>query len=585
MEANWLDVKSKLGTVFYALSQTIDEFDKDFTPEVRVADPRFGDFQVNGVLGFAKKNKKNPRELGEKLLIKAKQSDDLADCSLELSGPGFINIRLTPDFLRKWVSTFCGRCDFKQWLVGKTIVIDYSSPNTAKQMHVGHLRSMIIGESIQRLLRFCGANVIRDNHIGDWGTQFGILIMAIKREKFDITAIDPTAALDEFERLYREGVALTKQNQTFLDEARRELVALQKGDLENLHIWKAINTVSYRAFEKIYNQMGVVFDYVLGESFYRDKVDHVCNELEALGIAEKNQGALVVFHREHGRFKDQPFLIRKSDGASNYATTDLATVLYRWENFLADTIIYVTDGRQQDHFQQLFLTVERWFSAKNIPLPQLKHVWFGTVLGEDGRAIKTRSGESIKLKQLIDESIARARAIVTEKNPDLLSVEREKIAHSVGTGAIKYADLSQNRTNDYVFSWNKMLSFDGNTAPYLLYAVARIYTLFQRLNLSPHGRREPKSMADFSTPEELALARKLVDFPNTIAQVLHDLKPHDLCTYLFELTSEFSTFYKADRIIGETEDIFEKRLLLCQFVLYVLETGLYLLGIEKLEKM
>ncbi|MDR1367059.1 MAG: arginine--tRNA ligase [Puniceicoccales bacterium] len=586
METNWLDVKSKLGTIFYALSQKIDGFDKDFNPEIRVADPRFGDFQVNGVLGFAKKNKKNPRELSEKLLIKAKQFEDLADCSLELSGPGFINIRLTSDFLRQWVNTFCGRCNFKQWLAGKTIVIDYSSPNTAKQMHVGHLRSMIIGESIQRLLQFCGANVIRDNHIGDWGTQFGILIMAVKRENFDITAIDSATALDEFERLYREGVALTKQDQTFLNEARRELVALQKGDLENLRIWETINTVSYHAFEKIYSQMDVAFDYVLGESFYRDKVDRICNELEALGIAEKNQGALVVFHREHERFKDQPFLIRKSDGASNYATTDLATVLYRWENFRADTIIYVTDGRQQDHFQQLFLTVERWFSAKNIPLlPQLKHVWFGTVLGEDGRAIKTRSGESIKLKQLIDESIARARTIVTEKNPDLSSVEHEKIAHAVGTGAIKYADLSQNRTNDYIFSWDKMLSFDGNTAPYLLYAVARIHTLFQRLDISPHGRREPKSMADFLTPEELALARKLVDFPSTIAQVLNDLKPHDLCTYLFELASEFSTFYKANRIIGETEDIFEKRLLLCQFVLHVLETGLYLLGIERLEKM
>jgi arginyl-tRNA synthetase len=407
--------------------------------------------------------------------------------------------------------------------------------------------------------------------------------MAVKREKIDVAKLDPAVALNEFERLYRDGVALTKQDETSLAEARRELVALQRGDPENVRIWETINDVSYRAFEVIYRQMDVAFDYVLGESFYRDQVDSVCQELEDLKIAEQNQGALVVFHRNHERFKDQPFLIRKSDGASNYGTTDLATIRYRWEKFHADTVIYVTDSRQQDHFQQLFLTTKRWFVAKNIPLPHLQHVWFGTVLGEDGRALKTRSGESIKLKQLIDEGIARALAIVGEKNPDLPPEEQNEIARVVGIAAIKYADLSQNRTNDYVFSWNKMLSFDGNTAPYLLYAVARIHTLFRRLNISPSQKRNP--MDPFSTPEECALARKLVEFPSVVAQVLGDLKPHYLCTYLFELASEFSSFYNANRIIGEREGVFEKRLLLCQFVLYALETGLHLLGIEKLEKM
>jgi arginyl-tRNA synthetase len=575
----------KLRAIFYGLSQQVAGFDKDFEPEIRVADPRFGDFQVNGILGFAKKNKKNPRELGEKLLAEAQQFPDLANCALELSGPGFINIRLMPEFLRQWTSTFYGRCDFSQWLAGQTVVIDYSSPNTAKQMHVGHLRSMIIGESIQRVLRFCGANVIRDNHIGDWGTQFGILIMAIKREKIDVSALDPAGALNEFERLYRDGVALTQRDAIFLAEARQELVALQRGDPENMRIWETINGVSYRAFEDIYGQMGVTFDYVLGESFYRNQVDRVCQELEDLHIAEEDQGALVVFHRGHSRFKDQPFLIRKSDGASNYGTTDLATILYRWENFHADRMIYVTDSRQQDHFQQLFLTAERWFTAKNIPLPQLQHVWFGTVLGEDGRALKTRSGESIKLKQLIDEGVSRALAVVAEKNPDLSADEQMEIARVVGTAAIKYADLSQSRTNDYVFSWDKMLSFDGNTAPYLLYAVARIYALFRRLKIPPDQKRNLQSMTVFSTLEECALARKLVDFPSVVAQVLGDLKPHYLCTYLFELAGEFSSFYNANRIIGEVEGVFEKRLLLCQFVRHVLETGLHLLGIEKLEKM
>ncbi|MDR3317666.1 MAG: arginine--tRNA ligase [Puniceicoccales bacterium] len=585
MESDWLDLKSKLNTIFYTLAQTIDEFDISFKPEIRVADPRFGDFQVNGVLGFAKKNKKNPHELGEKLLGEAKKSEALSSFSLELSGPGFINIRLAPKFLQQWVSHFCERCDFNQWLSGKTIVVDYSSPNTAKQMHVGHLRSMIIGESIQRILRFCGANVIRDNHIGDWGTQFGILTMAIKRAKVNIFTINSSMALDEFERLYKEGVNLTKQDENCLQEARKELVALQKGDPENLKIWETINTTSYRAFKEIYKQMDVTFDYVLGESFYRDKLDSVYNELKSLGIAEEDQGALVVFHREHERFGDQPFLIRKSDGASNYATTDLATVLYRHDSFHANEIIYVTDGRQQDHFQQLFLTVERWFGAKNIDLPELKHVWFGTILGEDGRAIKTRSGESIKLKQLIDESMVRALAIVTEKNPDLSQNEQQEIACVVGIGAIKYADLSQNRTNDYVFSWNKMLSFEGSTAPYLLYAVARIHALFRKLENTTNEGNQSRSMAALSTAEEVSLARKLVDFPSIIMQVLDDLRPHYLCTYLFELASEFSSFYNANRIIGEGRDVLEKRLLLCRFTLYVLETGLHLLGIETLEKM
>ncbi|MDR1434841.1 MAG: arginine--tRNA ligase [Puniceicoccales bacterium] len=585
MNSDWLDLKSKLNAIFYALSQNINVFDTSFDPEIRVADPRFGDFQVNGVLDFSKKNKKNPRELGQKLLDVAKASEELSPFGMELSGPGFINIRLAPDFLRKWAIQFCGRCDFSQWLRGKTIVIDYSSPNTAKQMHVGHLRSMIIGESIQRMLRFCGANVIRDNHLGDWGTQFGILIMAIKHEKIDVFAMDPETALDEFERLYKEGVTLAKEDENYLNAARKELVLLQRGDGENFKIWEAIGTASYRTFEEIYRQMDVTFDHVLGESFYRDRVDSVCEELEALKIAEKDRGALVVFHRDHGRFREQPFLIRKSDGASNYGTTDLATVRYREENFHANEVIYVTDGRQRDHFQQLFLTVERWFVAKNIPVPKLKHVWFGTVLGEDGRAIKTRSGKSIKLKQLIEEGVSRALAIVVEKNPNLSEWEQKKIARVVGIGAIKYADLSQNRTNDYAFSWDRMLSFDGNTAPYLLYAIARIHALFRKLEISPNREYHLKPMAEFSTPEELSLARKLVNFPAVIGQVLDDLRPHYLCTYLFELASEFSSFYNANRILGEAEDILKKRLLLCQFTLHVLETGLHLLGIETLEKM
>lgn len=580
MKADWFDIKSKLGVIFVELARTLEEFDDTFDPEVRVADVRFGDFQVNGVLGYAKRHKKNPRELAQKLLEVARQEPELFQFEIELSGPGFLNIRLSREFLQDWIHHFQNDLEGSNKLEGKTIVIDYSSPNTAKEMHVGHLRSMIIGESIQRVLSYQGADIIRDNHIGDWGTQFGILIMAVKNDHLDVDALPEDKALESFENMYKKGSALAKDRPEFLDEARRELVKLQHGDAENLKIWEAINRASYKAFDKIYEQMDVVFDHILGESFYRDKVNAVCNELQNLGIAEEDQGALVVFHRDHERFKDQPFLIRKSDGASNYATTDLATALYRVNEWMADEIIYVTDGRQQDHFQQLFLTVKRWFSQIGKKVPELRHVWFGTVLGEDGRAIKTRSGESIKLKSLIDEGISRAYKIVAEKSPDLSEEEKLEVARVVGIGAIKYADLSQNRTSDYIFSWDKMLSFDGNTAPYLLYAIARIYAILRKVE-----NRRMTHIDEFSTPEELSLARKLIEFPGVINQVIDDLRPHFLCTYLFELASHFSAFYNTNRIVGEPESILNKRLLLCNMTLRILEQGLNLLGIETLEKM
>ena len=580
MRSDWFNIKTQLSKIFKNIASNIDDFDSSFDPEVRVADPRFGDFQVNGVLGFAKRNKKNPRELAQKLLEAAKKFQELFQFDIEISGPGFLNIRISREFLQDWLHHFYNDFNTVNQLENKTIVVDYSSPNTAKEMHVGHLRSMIIGESIQRILSYCGANVIRDNHIGDWGTQFGILILSVKKNNINIDELTEESALKTFEQMYKSGVELTKNDEQMLNAARQELVKLQNGDPENLKIWKSINDASYKAFETIYSQMGIEFDYVLGESFYRDKVDRVYTELINAHIAEEDNGALVVFFKDNERFAEQPFLIRKSDGASNYATTDLATVLYRTEEMHADEMIYVTDGRQQDHFQQLFLTVNKWFSAQNRTVPAMKHVWFGTVLGEDGKAIKTRSGESIKLKDLIDEGIARAYKIVSEKNPTLSDDEKQEIAKVVGISAIKYSDLSQNRTNDYVFSWDKMLSFEGNTAPYLLYAVARIHALLRKVEA---GRMT--HIDEFSTAEELSLARKLIEFPCVLEQVIEDLRPHYLCTYLFELASSFSGFYNANRIIGETEAVLNKRLLLCRMTLQILEHGLDLLGIETLEKM
>lgn len=556
----------------------------NFTPEVRTSDPRFGDLQSNGVLRYAKVVGKSPRMIAEEIfnnLQKDPQITDNFQCTL--SGPGFINFKFKNSFLCNWLNSHCDISAFKRDIVslnGQTIVVDYSSPNTAKQMHVGHLRSMNIGESICRLLKFCDARVIGDNHIGDWGTQFGIMIMAIKREHVDLSTIPEDQAIIEIEKLYKLGNALTKEDEKFLNIAREELVKLQNGDEENLKIWQQINELSYKSFQKIYDAFHIKFDYVLGESFYRDKVDEVCKSLAKLGIAREDAGALVVFFENDPKYKDQPFIIRKADGASNYATTDLATVKYRVDHWHTDEIIYVTDGRQQDHFRQLFMTVERWFSTASEKLPKLKHVWFGTILGEDGKAIKTRDGSPIYLKDLLAESIKRAYQIVDDKNPDLSEDEKNNIAKVVGIGAIRYFDLSQNRTNDYMFSWENMLSFDGNTAVYMLYAVARLHSILSKI-----AKRDDHLAVEITTEEERVLARKLIYFTSVLQQVIDDLRPHYLCTYLYELAGDFSSFYSSNRVLINDEDVQNTRLALCERTLFVLTLGLNLLGIDTLSKM
>jgi len=452
-------------------------------------------------------------------------------------------------------------------------------------MHVGHLRPMVIGEAISRLLVFCGAQVIRDNHLGDWGTNFGVLILELK-ESGETLATEPEAALAQLERLYKAGSAKAQDKASpWADAARAELVKLQNGDPENTRIWEQIVAVSNRAAGVVYQMLGVTIEHTLGESFYRDKVEAIYEELTQCGLAQISEGALVVFHPEHPRFNEQPFIIRKSDGASNYASTDLATVLYRVEHWRANEIIYFTDGRQRDHFEQLFLTVEKWFRATGRPVPKLRHVWWGTILGADGRAIKTKSGESLKLLEVLAEAQARARAIVAEKNPDLPDAEKDHIARLVGLGAVKYADLRQDRTSDYEFAWDKLLALDGNTAPYLLYAVARIHSIFRKAGRAPDDFSDEALADDFQTPTEIALARKLAALPSVLEATLADLRPHYLCTYLHELAGDFSTFYAADRVMVDEKPARARRLLLCARTLRVLETGLHTLGVETLERM
>jgi arginyl-tRNA synthetase len=562
-----------------------------FAPEVRTADPKHGDFQANGVLGYAKARRLNPRAVAEQLLA-ALPASVREHYDVAIAGPGFLNFTLKPAALLAWLRTFATRDALAVGAAaahaGQTWVVDYSSPNTAKQMHVGHLRSAVIGEAVCRLLAFTGARVIRDNHLGDWGTQFGKLIYGYKRWADPAAlAADP---IEELERLYKLGHAATPDGSPELDEARAELVKLQNGDPENVALWRKFSEVSLAAFRQIYDRLGITFDHNLGESFYRDQVDRVYAELVETGLAEDSAGALVVFHDEHPRFKrdaerPNPFMVRKADGASGYASTDLATALYRAEHFKADGIVVVTDFRQGDHFEQLILTLKKWFAAKHYRLPEFHHVTFGAVTGEDGKALKTRDGGVIKLKALLDEAEERAFAIVAEKNPDLPEAERREIARAVGIGAVQYADLSQNRSSNYVFSWDKMLALDGNTAPYLLYAVARIHSIFRKAGVAPGDAAAESAASEPGTPAEILLARKLAKFPDALRLAAESLRPHYLGLYLFELAGDYSSFNNADKVLVDDPALRARRLLLCARTLLVLETGLHLLGLRTLTRM
>jgi len=556
-----------------------------FAPDVREAEARHGDYQANGVLAYAKARKLNPRAVAESL-VGALSDEARVLAEVGIAGPGFINFRLLPAALLGWLDDYDSPEHLEKGAArahaGQTWVIDYSSPNTAKQMHVGHLRSAVIGESLARLLAFTGARVIRDNHVGDWGTQFGKLIYGFKRWA-DPVALEADP-IEELERLYKLGNEATPDGSPELEEARAELVRLQQGEPENVALWRKFSEVSLRAFQQIYDRLGLHFDHHLGESFYRDKVDRVYAELAGAGISQDSEGAVVVFHPEHPRFKAQPFIIRKTDGASNYATSDLATALYRAEHFGADGIVVVTDFRQSDHFEQLFLTLRKWFAAKGYRLPELHHVSFGAVTGEDGRALRTRDGGTIKLKALLDEAEERAFALVTAKSPELPEEERRRIARVVGIGAVQYADLCQNRSSNYAFSWDKMLALDGNTAPYLLYAVARIHSIFRKGDLDPASIPTAGATPPETEPE-LALARRLVHFADAVQLATEQFRPHYLCLYLYELAGAFSTFYAADKVIVDEPAIRARRLLLCHRTLLILETGLHLLGLRTMERM
>jgi arginyl-tRNA synthetase len=553
------------------------------TPAVLVRpcpDPKFGDYQSNALMSLAKARKMNPRQLATDVLANLDVSEWCE--KVEIAGAGFLNFRLKNSALAAALQS-AGRGEhlfFEKTASPRTAVIDFSSPNVAKPMHVGHIRSTILGDSLARTLRLLGHRVITDNHLGDWGTQFGMLLLGWKQHlKPDALKADP---IGEMERLYKMVSAASEADETVRDAARQELVRLQSGDEENLKIWREMIALSQKQFDTIYGRLGVKFDQVLGESFYNPRLKPLVDELLAKGVARESEGAIAIFFEAVPQLKDHPALIRKSDGGFNYTTTDLATLAYRIEAWRPDEIIYVTDGRQQLHFQQVF-TAFRKGQPANSEL-KLAHVWFGSILGEDGKPFKTRSGETVKLADLLDEAEERAFKIVSEKNPDLPEAPRREIARVIGLGAVKYADLLPNRQSDYVFSWDRMLALQGNTAPYLQYAYARIKSIFRKLG-ETSNRQPPTSNLQLLAPEELALARHLLNFGLTLEAVAEEYRPNFLCNFLYELAGKFTAFYENCPVLKADDATRVSRLLLCDLTARVLKQGLEVLGIETVEQM
>ena len=540
-------------------------------------EPKFGDYQTNALMGLAKRNQLNPREFATQVV----EALDVDDCCepVEIAGPGFLNFRLKTEAISDaLVSAAKGEYLFYRTAeVARTIVIDYSSPNVAKPMHVGHIRSTILGYTLARAFRLLGHKVVTDNHIGDWGTQFGKLLVGWK-EHLDRDAL-AADALAEMERLYKLVNSACDEDEAVLDRARQELVRLQDGDEENLGIWREMIDLSRHQFDEIYSRLKVEFDETLGESFYNDRLKGVVDELTVSGIAEDSEGAKVVYFNDQKALKKHPAMVQKSDGAANYTTTDLATLEHRENSWQPSEVIYVTDGRQQLHFQQLFALYTRW---KPQHAMKLNHVWFGAILGEDGRPFKTRSGEIIRLSDLLNEAEQRAFDAVTEKSPDLSEDDRREIARVVGIGAIKYADLSGNRQSDYVFSWDNMLALVGNTAPYLLYAYTRIRSIFRKLE----GESiEPPASFALGQAEEVALAKHLLRFGLVLEQVIDECRPNFLCNYLYELAGFFGSFYENCPVLQAKGEVRAQRLALCDLAGRVLKTGLETLGLETTERM
>jgi len=547
--------------------------------------PAFGDYQANGAMAAAKRMGQNPRDLAQKICDALDTSGLIQKA--EVAGPGFINLQLNYALLAQTLAEFNPA---QAPTVGnpQTIVVDYSGPNLAKEMHVGHLRSTIIGDAVVKVLEYLGHKVIRQNHVGDWGTQFGMLLAELENQMS--SGEQAEFALKDLEIFYQQAKKHFDDDSAFADKARDYVVRLQSGDAHLLNLWQSFRAVSLHHSEEIYHLLGVSLNktHTQGESAYNEYLAPLVAHLEQQGLAVNDEGAKVVFLSELADKKGtpSPVIVQKKDGGFLYATTDLAALQYRAQHLNAERILYFIDARQSLHMQQVFTLSKK---AGLVPeAVKLEHHPFGTMMGDDGKPFKTRTGGTVKLADLLIEATERALAAVQEKNPQLSADEQQQVAKTVGIGAVKYADLSKTRTLDYVFNWDSMLSFEGNTGPYLQYAYTRVASLLR--NAFTHGQTDEYTLTGniaLNAPQEKALALKLLQFSDTVEQVADDAMPHRLCSYLYDLASLFMSFYEACPILKSDVSTADRtsRLLLSSKVAQTLKTGLGLLGIDVLEKM
>jgi len=542
--------------------------------------PQFGDYQANGTMGAAKRMQTSPRDLAAKILDHV-DLEGIAE-KLEIAGPGFINIYLSKPFLAKSLNQAKRKTLAPEH--EQTVVIDYSSPNLAKEMHVGHLRSTIIGDSLARVLEYQGHNVKRQNHMGDWGTQFGMLIAELELHLGEGEQAE--LALDDLELFYQQSKKHFDEDPDFADKAREYVVKLQSGDEHCRKLWHKFIKVSVAHSLDIYQRLnvGLLKAHIQPESAYNDALETVVDDLSNQGLAVDSEGAKVVFLSELAdkNGNPSPMIVKKSGGGFLYATSDLAALRYRVNELQADRILYFIDARQSLHMKQVFITGRKaGYVPKRV---SIEHHPFGTMMGENGRPFKTRSGGTVKLADLLVEAVQRAEKLVREKNNNLSEEQVKDIANKVGIGAVKYADLSITRTNDYIFNWDSMLSFEGNTAPYLQYAYTRISSIFRKAGKNPETI---SATIDIVESQEKALALKLIQFEEVIDQVAIDCYPHSLCSYLYDLASAFMTFYEFCPVLKKDvpEATRNSRLKLSALSAATLSQGLDLLGIEVMEQM
>ena len=554
----------------------------DCEPQVRQsAKVQFGDYQANGIMAVAKKLGQAPRQLAETVI----QHLDLSGIAskVEIAGPGFINIFLD----RSWLADNARKALHHPRLgvstvEPQTVVVDYSAPNVAKEMHVGHVRSTIIGDAAVRTLEFLGHNVIRANHVGDWGTQFGMLIAFLEKQQNENHA---EMALADLEGFYREAKRTYDEDPDFAERARRYVVKLQGGDEYCSQMWKKLVDITMSQNQHIYNRLNVTLTRkdVMGESLYNDMLPGIVADLKAKGLAVESEGATVVFLDEYQNKEGEPMgvIIQKKDGGYLYTTTDIACAKYRYETLHADRVIYYIDSRQHQHLQQAWTIVRKaGYVPESVPL---EHHAFGMMLGKDGRPFKTRSGGTIKLSDLLDEAYQRAYTLVREKNPDMSEDEVVSLAEVVGISAVKYADLSKSRTTDYIFDWDNMLAFEGNTAPYMQYAYTRVLSVFRKAGIEAETIQADITLSD---DREALLTTRLLQFEEVITQVARDGTPHVMCAYLYDLAGLFSGFYEHCPILAAEDDATrQSRLQIAALTAKTLKLGLDTLGIKTVDRM